>query len=359
MSNLLSILAERLEAGDIVVEAAVLGHGGSAPRTAGAGMLLFEDGSFAGTVGGGRLEADVQAAAWELFSHSQGAARFLTFDLSNDDAALSDMICGGRQDLFLHLVTPGATVIETYRAAGEELDAGRGVVMLHDLGPADDQTAPRVQSRWTLPVGGLGLAMPADLAPELIEQALKAATEGGVLRFEFDGRRWLALAHAQPGTLILFGAGHVSQKTAEIAHFTGFRVAVLDDRPEFANRERFPTADHIVTLPSFEEGVGNWPPVDANSYLVIVTRGHSHDLTVLGQALKTPAAYIGMIGSKKKRDAIYAALRKQGVDEAALARVHSPIGLPIGAETPEEIAISIVGELIRARALRRGTRKRV
>lgn len=131
--------------------------------------------------------------------------------------------------------------------------------------------------------------------------------------------------------------------------FVGFRTVVLDDREEFANREILSSADRIVVLRSFDEAMKDLD-IDEESYLVIVTRGHLHDKTVLGQALRTRARYIGMIGSRTKRDATYEVLTKEGFTAGDFARVRAPIGLNIGAETPEEIAISIVAELIQARA---------
>jgi xanthine dehydrogenase accessory factor len=152
-----------------------------------------------------------------------------------------------------------------------------------------------------------------------------------------------------PGTLFLFGGGHVSQKLAPLADTLGFRIVVVDDRSEFANPERFPQAEEFVVPDSYENAIQQGD-IDAESYLVIVTRGHLHDKTVLAQALRTPAAYIGMIGSIRKRDAIYDELRAVGFTDHDFRRVHSPIGLKIGAESPEEIAVSIAAELIQVRS---------
>jgi xanthine dehydrogenase accessory factor len=146
----------------------------------------------------------------------------------------------------------------------------------------------------------------------------------------------------------------VSQRIAPLCETVGFRTVVLDDRPEYASCERFPQPTELVVLKVFDP----LPelPVDEDSYLVIVTRGHLHDRTVLEQALRTKAGYIGMIGSKRKRDAVYQALLEQGYRREDLARVCSPIGVEILAETPEEIAVSIVGEMIKVRAEREAAR---
>lgn len=145
-------------------------------------------------------------------------------------------------------------------------------------------------------------------------------------------------------TLLLVGAGHVSQPVAAMAKMLGFQVLVTDDRPEFCNAERFPTADRcLVASPA-----GTFADIAINSrtYIVIVTRGHAGDQEALEKAITTEAAYIGMIGSKKKVKTAFQSLRDKGFSEEVLARVHAPVGLPIGAETPAEIAVSILAEII-------------
>lgn len=164
-----------------------------------------------------------------------------------------------------------------------------------------------------------------------------------------------ARIHVQPiGTLgkaFVFGAGHCGRSLVSVLSTLSFYTVVIDDRPEFASAERFPTADRIEVPVSFD-GIVKTLPIDSDSYLVIVTRGHSHDKSVLAQALGTSAAYIGMIGSRKKVAQAFEALGKEGFSADDLARVHAPIGLSIGAETPEEIAISIAAELIQVRSSR-------
>jgi xanthine dehydrogenase accessory factor len=148
--------------------------------------------------------------------------------------------------------------------------------------------------------------------------------------------------------LYVFGAGHVSKQIVPLANLVGFHVVVIDDREEFADPGFFPAAKEIRYLPF--EGAVERLAIDEASFVVIVTRGHIHDKTVLAQTLKTGARYIGMIGSTRKRDIIYQKLLEEGFTQQDLDRVHSPIGLDIGAETPEEIAVSIVAELIKTRA---------
>ncbi len=145
----------------------------------------------------------------------------------------------------------------------------------------------------------------------------------------------------------IFGGGHVSLSVAKMSKMVGFEVVVLDDRPQFANRERFPEADEVIAE-EFEFSLAKLQ-VNRSSYLVIVTRGHAYDQEVLEWAVKTGARYLGMIGSRRKIQMVYASLKEKGVPVEKLDRVHAPIGLDIGALTPEEIAVSIVAEMIQER----------
>jgi xanthine dehydrogenase accessory factor len=150
-------------------------------------------------------------------------------------------------------------------------------------------------------------------------------------------------------TLLLVGAGHVAMPVAEIAHMCGFRVVVVDDRADMASEERFPRAAERIAA-DIVESVRAYP-VTPHTYVVLVTRGHALDEEALREVIERPAAYIGMIGSRRKVHTIFAHLREAGVDESVIGRVYSPIGMDIGSQTPAEIAVSIVGEMI---AVRRG-----
>lgn len=153
-----------------------------------------------------------------------------------------------------------------------------------------------------------------------------------------------------PTTAYIYGAGHVALALEPILRFVDFKTVVIDDRAEYANRERFPDAEDVIVLDSFEDSFKDIE-TDENSYIVIVTRGHMGDYDVLKQAIKKKRAYLGMIGSRKKNETLYQMLRDEyGVTDEEIYNVHAPIGLEIHSETPEEIAISIVGEMINARA---------
>jgi xanthine dehydrogenase accessory factor len=150
-----------------------------------------------------------------------------------------------------------------------------------------------------------------------------------------------------PAVLYLFGAGHISTFVAPLAKMVGFQVSIIDDREEFANSKRFPNADEIIVCPFYD--AFDRITINSSSYIAIITRGHMHDRDVLRKAMQTKSGYIGMIGSLRKRQIIYGSLMEEGISRQRLDQVSSPIGLDIGAETPEEIAVSIVAELIQER----------
>ena len=153
--------------------------------------------------------------------------------------------------------------------------------------------------------------------------------------------------HEPPATLVIVGGGHIGKALSTIGELCGFSVVVVDDRPDYANQERFPEADRVI-CGDFAEVLGELP-IDANSYIVTVTRGHKHDEISLRQVAGSAAAYVGMIGSKRRVGAVLQHLIDDGLDEEAVRRVHTPIGLDIGAETPEEIAVAIMAEVVQVR----------
>jgi xanthine dehydrogenase accessory factor len=227
---------------------------GSIPSFRTAKMLVRDDGSIAGTIGGGCVEADVWQAAREVMESEK--PRTLTFDLNQDPKYDTGLVCGGTLEVFIEPVLP-------------------------------------------------------------------------------------------PALLYLFGAGHVAFNVCQVASSAGFDVIVTDDRSAYASKERFPAAHEVDAL-DFDEATKKLEP-NESSYIVIVTRGHRDDMRVLRWAVQTPARYVGMIGSKRKVIQIFKALREEGLPEHIFDRVHAPIGLDIGAITPEEIAVSITAELIAIR----------
>ena len=341
-----------MQAGQDVIVATVFEAKGSAPRLAGARMLVRNDGSTSGTIGGGRLEYDAVQMAMTLFDKKQSAA--YSFDLTGSDVAGMDMICGGKGTVWLH-----------YFAASDESElavcqAVNAVLAIRKKAYLVTEITREVFGRerqYALIDESDTVTGLLKFAPIVIhEWALKNDSKA-IFTEEFDGCSFLVEQIRPVHTVLVFGAGHVSQQVAPLCANVGFQVVVLDDRVEYANHNRFNAEIGIRVLDSFDSWGGL--TVDESCYVVILTRGHIHDKTVLGQALRTPAGYIGMIGSRRKRDKIYQALRDEGFSQEQINRVFSPIGLDIGAETPAELAVSIVGELIKVRTAESKTRNGV
>ena len=340
MRTLVDTLCSTLAGQEACVLATVGSQSGSTPRLAGAKMLIFSDGRIFGTIGGGLVEAEAIGQAAQCFAGKENLHR--RYDLSNADAAVTDMICGGSMELYLEYIAPTAENAALFRQVAESLRQGRRVVLVSPLGKEGEGQRFSIDHRGRCSRSGLDEA----LSQQLGERA--AALTGAAL-LHYGDARYLLSSFAVGGRLVLVGAGHVAACTAEAAARVGFQVIVLDDRAEFANRERFPQASEIRVLPGFDNCLDGMA-IDSDSYIVIVTRGHLHDMEALEQALRTKAGYIGMIGSRRKRNAIYTQLLDRGVSEAQLEQVRCPIGMAIEADTPEEIAVSIVGELIYQRA---------
>jgi xanthine dehydrogenase accessory factor len=336
-----------LEQGEDLVLATVVSKSGSAPCLAGSKMLVHADGSSYGTIGGGALEAQGQQRAAEVFQ--TGISQHFTVDLSGRDASSMHMICGGRVEVLLEMIKADPAAIEVFASLQEALGKNERCILVSALGPEAGNigTIERCLVRQDGAVTGL-FSHPR---PWLDSLAKLSHNSTYPVMTVIEGERFMVERCYIPSTVYLFGAGHISQQVAELAGRVAFQTVVLDDRAEYANRERFPTADVVKVIESFDTCCADLE-IDPDSYLVIVTRGHTHDRTVLAQALRTGAAYIGMIGSRKKSVEIRRSLVAEGFSEELVNAVHCPIGLDIGAATLAEIGVSIVAELIQSRAAR-------
>jgi xanthine dehydrogenase accessory factor len=348
MTDPIVIAARRLlDAKKPFVIATIITREGSAPRTAGTKMIISAD-SAEGTIGGGTLEARVQKKAAAILG-GQSAPILMPYDLTSADTAAMDMICGGKGSVLLDLVTAcdeNLALFQKWETMLESLASGWFVTIVKASAQATEiETISHCVVDPTEEICG-GPSLDAEVW-KTITAAARRASAMKVL--QLDGTLAIIEPAQRPTTVYFFGAGHVAQPSLQMAAMTGFRTVILDDREAFANRERFPEAEEIHVIADFKTACENLN-LDESSFIVIFTRGHHHDHTVLAQALKTDAAYIGMIGSKRKRDAIFSALMKEGFGRADIERVHSPIGLAINAETPEEIGVSIIAELIQERA---------
>lgn len=324
----------RLRRGEAVAIASIATHEGSAPRNAGAKLLAGKEGLSAGTLGGGRGEAMALEAA-EL-AIRDGKPRLLEIDMSGEAEAGADLVCGGKVRVFIQKIPAEWDGI--FEELCERKRLGLDSLLVTPLSGRSPMLVDPAK------VSGNACPWGAQVQP------------GGAGIFEVEGHgECLVEMITAPVRLVLAGGGHVSLAVARIANLAGFDVTVLDDRVEFANGERFsfvsPARIHVV--PAYEnclheETLGF--PITGLCCIAILTRGHAFDGEVLSQALKTNAGYVGMIGSTRKRDAVYAAMRKEGFGDRELQRVHCPIGLPLGGKSPTDIAVSIVAELVSIRA---------
>ncbi len=277
---------------------------GSTPRTTGAAMLVGHSGILAGTIGGGALEYECAMYA------GHPPKPLMEFELNREQAAGLGMVCGGSAQVLFTPLTDDALLTQ----ALDRLEEG--------------------QPGWLrLPLDGSAPAL-ADSGPEK-----PALVEG-----------CLVMPLAQPGRVYLFGGGHVSLALSRLLDVLEYPYIVVDDRPEFANEYRFPGAKLAISSEYTELSKllsGKWAPAKGDC-LCIMTRGHLADTDALRFALTTPAEYIGVMGSRKKRDRVLAQLVSEGYADAP-QRIITPIGLPIGGQTPAEVATSIAAQLVQIR----------
>lgn len=327
---------ERLARGEDVAVATIFESVGSSPRHAGAKMAVFLDGSIHGTIGGGWLEAAAIETAKKAIQ--SGIGSLFHFDLTNEDAALSDMICGGHGDILISVYSASDASVHEVIAAAARAEAenrpGWLLTRVNAEGGSNQFCFIAEDGTKVNPFKGSGF----DLS-ELRGTPGRISVHSGILE-----RDDIYLETIQPATRVyIFGGGHVAKETAFLLNLASFRTIVIDDRIEFVGADRFPNSEriHVENFGDLSRFI-----LSGRDLVVILTRGHLGDYDVLKWALTTDAPYIGMIGSRTKREKIFARLRSEGVSDEAIQRVTSPIGIPIAGETPFEIAVSITAQLI-------------
>jgi xanthine dehydrogenase accessory factor len=342
-----------------VVLATIVVQKGSAPRAPGTRFLIRPDGSFEGSIGGGKVEADVLTEAPKVFAEKKN--RIIRFRLTGEEAAETEMICGGKLEIHLELFSGGnvshreffTKIIDlqqkgTSAIVATLLEEGQSASLSDSkfiYVPGEDQPLENIP--WITPVRKNLPGIFSKGQPVLLTAVDNQGKEKNIFLEPIK-----ALPH-----LYIFGAGHVSSALCPLAKTVGFQVTVFDDRPEFANSSRFPEADNIFVRP-FAQSLDDFP-FPPNAFVVIMTRGHLNDYQVLRQVLGKSFRHIGMIGSRNKREVIFKALRQENFSEDLIKTVHTPIGLDIKAETPEEIAVSIVAELIQVRNQNQTHKKKI
>jgi xanthine dehydrogenase accessory factor len=323
--------------------ATVITKDGSTPRAAGAKMIIRNDASIVGTIGGGALEAAIIRSASLVFQGKR--SRVEELHLNDKDLSSLNMTCGGDLEVLIDYIdSSDPEYLRMYRLILDLYKLRKPSYLVTLIPSADREYSSRKQFIVLEDGATEGTAL-CDIGN--LKPFISKGVSYKVVRCE-ENKRAILEAINIPHRAYIFGAGHIGEKLAWVLHFAQFQVTVSDDRPEFANRERFPQAD-IHPIEAYEKAFDSLA-IDRYSLIVIVTRGHVHDGIVLAQALKTNAGYIGMIGSRKKVKALFQTLLNSGYAADDLKRVYTPIGLPIGAESPEEIAVSITAEMIKARS---------
>ena len=354
-------LIETLRSEERIVLATIISTSGSTPAAAFSKMIVSGNGiTTKGTVGGGCMESDVKEAAIEVYKENR--ARIVTFNLNEDDM-IQGLICGGSLDVLIEPITrqdlPLMKELKMLTDNGEDciigtgIESGGKVAFKQVVRITHDNLSLGVMAEWKTQHSNHPLLHHFSMN-EVSPLLRRAHHRNETQRLETEGGELILEPVTGRPHLIIFGGGHVSKYISSAASMVGFRVTIVDDRPQYANPQRFPEADATLAV-EYYEAFGRIA-IKPSTYIVIVTRGHRSDEDILEEAIKTEARYIGMIGSARKVLATYEHLIQRGVSVEVLQRVHAPMGIDIGAVTAEEIGVSVVAELI---AARRGTEENV
>lgn len=325
---------------------------GSIPMSDRAKMLVGEDGGILGTIGGGCLEAEILALASQVIKSQ--LPQLNRFTLTEEQAGEGGLNCGGSLRILTEPVGRPDLYPEIVRARQER----RASALVSALG-GSGREVPKllvVAGRpWLGTLGSVPLDQWAVAQAEALIARGKNETEvvavGPALADQGSTELFIE-PYLPPPVLFIFGGGHVGGQVCRLAAQVGFRVVMVDDRPQFANAKRHPEAAQWVVGPM--DQVFAQLSIDDQSFVIAATRGHQHDEVVVEQAIRSPARYIGMLGSERKKLLMWQRLEARGGSRQRLDQIYAPVGLNIGADTPEEIAVSVVAELIR---VRRGTVK--
>lgn len=324
--------------------ATILFKAGSAPREAGTKMIVKNDFSIIGTIGGGILEALTIKSCKDVFENKCSIVKY--FSLSNNTAASYGMVCGGKEKVLVEFVDANnPSTVDIYTKSWHLKEKCTNFVMITKIGEEEKEFLNH--DKWICGETTFYGSEVNDIQI-ILKQIRENFKSLKIETLSINEDNYLIEPILGNETVYIFGAGHVSQKLAMMTKMVDFKTVILDDRREFANKERFKDADDIIVLPSFDN-VCEQVEINKESYIIIVTRGHAYDKDVLAQALKTNAKYIGMIGSKTKVKYIFDKLLEEGFLQQEIDRTFAPIGLSIYAQTPEEIAVSITAEMIKIR----------
>ena len=323
MKKLTASILNKIRQGDKVVLCTILASSGSSPRGAGARMAVFTDGSTMGTVGGGQVEYLASKEALEVLE--TGATAIRSFDLAPAQVASIGMVCGGKVTIYYQLLTQAELPVLLDMEQALQEDANSWLYLQIREGKVENFRVIREAEAAQDPDHYCSRAVLVNGEPlEYYEPLMRA------------------------GRVYIFGGGHVGQALVPVLASVDFRVTVYDKRKELATKEHFPMAEQVIY--GDYEHIFDKVTLKPQDYVVIMTPGHESDYALMEQVLRVETAYVGCIGSRSKIARTQDLLRQAGISEERIASVHSPIGLPIGAQTPAEIAVCICAEMILCRS---------
>ncbi len=333
MNKLFQIMFDRLNRGEDLVLVTVIASSGATPRGVGARMLVGKQGRIYGTIGGGAVEYRSEKIARDVLEKKSSLEQ--AFSLTREDVQNLGMICGGDVLIFFSYIScQDAHTLALLQKALASLSKGEPLWLLSDIGQGGKLALYSRQD------GCIGIELPEALHSHLNDRPHRVKENDFDLYVEQIGT---------PGRVYIFGGGHVAQELEPVLSHVGFRCVVMDDREEFAKRELFPTAEEVI-LVDFSQ-ISHYVTIGEADYVCVMTRGHAYDTIIQAQILKCRPKYVGVIGSRSKAAGVRKVLKEEySLSDELLDRVTTPIGLSIGAQTPEEIAISIAGQIIAVRA---------
>ena len=333
-------VARRVEAGEAIALATIVATRGSTPQKVGARMLVGEGGRLGGTLGGGGVEAEAVEEARRVLGSARPVLREYALADGTDDWGLA---CGGTMVVFVEPIGRGALdwlrALVTPRHATDGLAVVAVVEGDHAAARLLVSDDGRVERTWAGEAPVFGEAA--------VEAGRRALEREAAELVELDGTKVYVEAFVPPPTLVVLGAGHVGKALAGLGRFLGARVIVVDDRAEYANRSRFPEADEVITAPAADALARL--PVAPGTAVVVAMRNQDLDYEATAAALRSRARYVGLMGARRKAARVTERALADGIPADRVRALRSPIGLDIGARTPEEIALSILAEWIMLR----------
>lgn len=333
MKKLIDIMLKRIEQEEGSVLVTIVQNAGSAPRTTGAAMLVGQEGYIAGTIGGGMLEYKATEQAQEDLREQKSTLR--QYRLTKEEVAGLGMVCGGDVDVLFKVILPTEKNLQVVRQVQNCLNHYEKGWLVLSLEGESFGFVNENEATW---------GFFEDEIPTIDKQDERCS----YLTKNRNGKEFYINNLENTSKVYIFGGGHLAQELVPLISHLGFRCIVTDDREEFSNKRLFPQAEEVHTR-EFDKLDGKYD-IHEQDYIIAMTRGHMGDLEVQKFAMRTPAYYIGVVGSRSKIAAVNAKLREDGFSEEDISRIVTPIGIKIHSETPAEIAVSIAAQLIEKRA---------